>query len=223
MAEDTPEIQILVRRILAKVGLLVETVNNGKEAVDMVLVQSIPFDLILMDMQMPEMDGIEATATLRQLGCDTPIVALTANVMQKHREQFQEAGCNDFLSKPIDRQAMFRMLEHYLEHSDSGPIVVEGDVEEFVDPELHELFLTRAVALREELHQHYSEEAWQEVRSAAHSIKGSGATFGYPELGDMGHAVCEALDLGKLDQVPGLLKELLQELESVLLKHGRHE
>ena len=223
LAEDTPEIQILVRRMLAKVGLLVETVNNGKEAVDLVLVQSMPFDLILMDMQMPEMDGIEATATLRQLGCEIPIVALTANVMQKHREQFQEAGCNGFLSKPIDRQALFRMLEQYLEHSDSKSVVVEDDAEEFVDPELHELFLTRAVALRKELHDHFSSSSWQEARFAAHSIKGSGATFGYPELGEMGHAVCQAIDSGELDQIEELLRALLEELERVLVEHGRNE
>jgi PAS domain S-box-containing protein len=223
LAEDTPEIQILVRRILSRVGLLVETANNGREALNLVLVQSTPYDLILMDMQMPEMDGIEATATLRQLGCDTPIVALTANVMQKHRKQFQRAGCNGFLSKPIDRQALFAMLESYLPQSDSETVVTEMKVDELIDPGLRELFLNRAVELREALRHHLSREAWKEAREVAHSIKGSGATFGYAELGERGHAVCEALDLGRADQLPGLLKELLEELDAVLTRHGRDE
>ena len=112
IAEDTPELQLLERRILERVGVTVEIANDGVEAVE--LAEQHSFDLILMDMQMPKMDGIEATQVLRERNITTPVVALTANVMQKHRDLFSQAGCDGFLSKPIDRQELHSILGKYL-------------------------------------------------------------------------------------------------------------
>jgi PAS domain S-box-containing protein len=112
VVEDTSELQMLERRILEKCGLDVTTVNNGKEAVELAAQHS--FDLILMDMQMPVMDGVEATRALRSEGNQVPVIALTANVMQKHRDAFDQAGCNGFIGKPIDRQELRRVLNQYL-------------------------------------------------------------------------------------------------------------
>jgi response regulator RpfG family c-di-GMP phosphodiesterase len=67
-----------------------------------------------MDMQMPVMDGVEATRALRSEGNQVPVIALTANVMQKHRDAFDQAGCNGFIGKPIDRQELRRVLNQYL-------------------------------------------------------------------------------------------------------------
>ncbi len=120
VVEDTPELQLLERRILEAAGATVTVAANGEVALELATVHQ--FDLILMDMQMPVMDGIEATQTLRNLGNSTPIVALTANVMQKHRRQFEEAGASGFLQKPIDRKELERILSLYLrfeEKSDS--------------------------------------------------------------------------------------------------------
>ena len=112
IAEDTPALQLLERRILENMGLDVTVADNGLEAVE--LATKHPFDAILMDMQMPEMDGIEATHTLRSEGIQTPIIALTANVMQQHRDQFEQAGCDFFLGKPIDKEALSRILNKLL-------------------------------------------------------------------------------------------------------------
>ncbi|MBT3488414.1 MAG: response regulator [Gammaproteobacteria bacterium] len=112
IAEDTPELQLLERRILENMGLDVTTANDGKVAVQLATGQA--FDVIFMDMQMPVMDGIEATKVLRSEDNQTPIVALTANVMEKHREQFTEAGCDAFLGKPIDKQELRRVLKKFL-------------------------------------------------------------------------------------------------------------
>ncbi len=112
VAEDTQALQLLERRILEKMGLEVTTVNNGQEAVE--LVAGHHFDLILMDMQMPVMDGIEATRTIRAAENPIPIIALTANVMQKHRDQFNQADCNGFIAKPIDKYELKRVLQRYL-------------------------------------------------------------------------------------------------------------
>jgi len=88
---------------------------NGKEALDKVLAGD--FDLVLMDMQMPIMDGIEATKELRRQGRELPIVALTANVMPRHREQFAEAGCDGLIAKPINKQELRKLLQQHLSTS----------------------------------------------------------------------------------------------------------
>ncbi len=112
VVEDNRALQMLEKRILENLGLSVILANNGQEAVD--LVGTDRFDLILMDMQMPVMDGVSATKALRMSGNNTPVVAVTANVMQKHREQFSEAGCNGFLEKPIEKEKLHGVLQRYL-------------------------------------------------------------------------------------------------------------
>ena len=112
IAEDAPELQMLERQILESMGATVTVADHGEEALRLALEEE--FDLILMDMQMPVMDGITATRSLRELGSETPIAALTANVMQSHKEQFQQAGCSEFLTKPIDRIALQKVVARYL-------------------------------------------------------------------------------------------------------------
>jgi len=103
VAEDNPSNQLLIRAILSKLGHKVVIAKNGLEVVDMV--QKATYDLILMDMQMPEMDGLDATKTIRALGGlyrDLPIIALTANALEGDKGRVLDAGMNDYLSKPID-------------------------------------------------------------------------------------------------------------------------
>ncbi len=112
VVEDTPAMQLLISRILTKVGVEVVVAGNGIEGVEALAANR--FDLVLMDMQMPEMDGIEATRQIRARGDLTPIYALTANVMPQHRDAFLTAGCNGFLSKPIDRSQLLETLQDHL-------------------------------------------------------------------------------------------------------------
>ncbi len=110
LAEDTPDTQRLVTTLLERQGMDVECVGDGRAAVEMALHagrHGRPFDIILMDMQMPVMDGYTATAELRQAGHGGPIIALTANAMADDRRKTIEAGCNECLTKPI-HPAQFR-------------------------------------------------------------------------------------------------------------------
>ena len=112
IAEDTPELQQLESRILRSMGATVTIANNGQEAVDLVI--NNHYDLVFMDMMMPVMGGLEATQALRALGSEVPVIALTANVMQEHREQFIAAGAEGFLEKPINKNQLNAILQQHL-------------------------------------------------------------------------------------------------------------
>ncbi len=106
LVEDGLDNQRLVSHILRRAGCEVEVANNGQECLDRMAGAEDRFDLVLMDMHMPVMDGVTATRHLRQAGCRLPIVALTANAMQSDRDACLQAGCDAFLTKPIDRSKL---------------------------------------------------------------------------------------------------------------------
>lgn len=112
LAEDNCDNQELIVHILKNTGISITLANNGQEAVEKA--KSEPFALILMDMRMPVMDGVEAAKTLREFGFSQPIIALTANVMKQEQEIFMAAGCNSFVAKPIDRRQLVDTISHYL-------------------------------------------------------------------------------------------------------------
>jgi PAS domain S-box-containing protein len=113
VADDGPDNQRLLKMILARAGARVELATDGRQAVDMALSRQRAghgFDIILMDMQMPVLDGYEATRRLISQGVLAPIVALTAHNEQSMRGRCLEAGCADFLGKPFDRAALLAMV-----------------------------------------------------------------------------------------------------------------
>jgi CheY-like chemotaxis protein len=117
LTEDNLVNQQVALGILKKMNLYADTVSNGKEAIK--ALQERPYDLVLMDVQMPEMDGYEATAIIRDplskvLNNRIPIIAMTANAMQGDKEKCMSAGMNDYLTKPINPQNLAKALETWL-------------------------------------------------------------------------------------------------------------
>jgi len=124
LAEDNPVNQKLAKMMLKKAGYQVELANNGKESVDKFVAHPEAFHLIFMDIQMPEMDGIEATKAIRKAegkmrnsgnsNPRVPIIAMTANVMSGDREKYLDAGMDDYVPKPIKRELVFQMIDKYV-------------------------------------------------------------------------------------------------------------
>jgi PAS domain S-box-containing protein len=114
LAEDNPTNQFVLLRLLRDLGVSVDLAENGRDAVE--LLRERPYDLVLMDVQMPEMDGLAATRAIRELPQreQTPIVALTANAFTDDRERCLQAGMNGFLPKPIDPTLLREALERWL-------------------------------------------------------------------------------------------------------------
>ena len=122
LAEDNPTNQFVMMKLLRDMGLQVDLAENGLEVVERLRLQ--PYDLILMDVQMPKMDGLAATRIIRALPqrSDTPIVALTANAFVDDRDRCLEAGMNGFLSKPVEARLLRETLEQWLHGKDkAGP------------------------------------------------------------------------------------------------------
>ncbi len=114
LAEDNPINQMVAVEILTLAGMHVQTAVNGLEAMEKIKTQD--FDVVLMDVQMPQMDGLEATARIRSdLGRkDLPIIAMTAHAMRGDREKCIAAGMDDYISKPIDRLKLYKVLKKYI-------------------------------------------------------------------------------------------------------------
>lgn len=134
LAEDNKINQQVADELLSQAGVVVIIANNGLEAVDMV--EKMVFDAVLMDLQMPEMDGFEATLAIRQKFTFTelPIIAMTANALADDREKCLEVGMNDHLGKPIDPHKLFEMLVRWIPEGErergeplSPPSKVESD------------------------------------------------------------------------------------------------
>ncbi|RUL81577.1 ATP-binding protein [Tautonia sociabilis] len=119
LAEDTVSNQRLIRRMLSDAGVALDVVNDGVEAVEAVEQaeeRGRSYHLVLMDMLMPNLGGLEAAARLRSLGFRFPIVALTANAMEGDRERYLRSGCDGYLAKPIDRAELLAMVARFCRH-----------------------------------------------------------------------------------------------------------
>ncbi len=112
LVEDGPDNQRLISFLLQRAGADVVVADNGQVGVKKAL-DAGPFDLILMDMQMPVMDGYNATRHLREVQYDGPIVALTANAMLQDERKCIDAGCDAYLTKPIDRRKLLETVQRY--------------------------------------------------------------------------------------------------------------
>jgi CheY-like chemotaxis protein len=116
VAEDNAINQQIVEHLLQRLGITVEFANNGREAVDAVLSDFTRFDAVIMDVQMPVMDGLEATRLIRArvYATQLPIIAMTAHAMEEERRLCLDAGMNDHVTKPVDPKTLTATLGRWI-------------------------------------------------------------------------------------------------------------
>ncbi len=210
LADDNVANQDLISLYLRRCGLQVAIAKNGQEAVEKA--QAALFDLVLMDMRMPIMGGLDATELLRLTGFDNPIVALSANIDRSDVEAALAAGCDTYLPKPIHLDAFYQMLVHYLPpRNTETPLFIMPLVSSDDDPELKQLQAAFSAELPKRLalmRAAYQAENWDDLRSQAHQIKGVGGSFGMPELTRLAGAMEFQLLRGDLSEVADLIEDM---------------
>jgi CheY-like chemotaxis protein len=194
LAEDNPVNQKLAVRVLEKLGHTVDVAENGRLAVE--AVANDEFDVVLMDVQMPEMSGLEATRLIRQTeeqsGHHIPIVAMTAHALKGDKEKCLEAGMDGYLSKPISAGQLGEVLRCVapIASSTSGtPLWIDfqtiydragGDAE--LLKELAQTFISNASALMKQIHTALELSDYVTLERAAHSYRGAAAIFELTDL-----------------------------------------
>jgi len=225
LVEDNEINREVILALLKDTGLEEDTVVNGKEALEKV--KEKEYDLILMDVQMPVMDGLTATKEMRDKGIKTPIVALTAHAMKEEAERCLKAGMNEHLSKPVDVKKLYETLEKFL--GKANYVEVKKD-NEFLKGE-HINFeggLKRVggnkklyESLLKKFYEEYSDKNFEELegeelRRAAHTLKGTAGNLGAERLSTIAGKLEKTLDKSLIPELKKELKEVLKEIEKTI-------
>jgi CheY-like chemotaxis protein/HPt (histidine-containing phosphotransfer) domain-containing protein len=231
LTEDNPVNQKLALRLLEKMGYRADVAGNGLEAIQ--AVQRQGYDLILMDVQMPEMDGLEATRQIvSRWPKDRPrIVAMTADAMQGDREKCIEAGMDDYLTKPIRSPELMAAIERTSRRdaaagpsrpsASTAPPVDRATIDRLVETmgdaefvaDLLETFTTDAPAMLDEIDSAIGTADAGTVRRIAHTLKSNAATFGARPLSEACRELEHAAKEANLDDAPGLAQAIRAEYQ----------
>ncbi len=220
LAEDNIVNQHVALSMLKKLGLYADAVADGAEVVK--ALETIPYHLVLMDVQMPVMDGLEATRRIRDprsavLNRRIPIVAMTADAMQGDREKCLTTGMNDYLSKPVDPQVLASVLQKWLPKSSpphSAPVFDRAGLlarlmnDETLAREIVEKFLVDIPAQIETLKVYLDAGDAAGVERQAHTIKGASANLGAERLRGVAFEIEQSAKVRDLNAVKALMSEL---------------
>jgi len=237
LVEDGRVNQMVAIRLLEDRGHSVTLANNGREALD--LLSKASFDAILMDVQMPEMNGYEATAAIRlreaETGGHVPIIAMTANAMKGDREQCFAAGMDDYISKPVLPARLYAIVEKYaapgparqspapsrrqppkVQVDDSGPFDAEEFQASIGDPalmrELIRVFFEDSQRLLADARQALGRNDAEAVHHAAHSLKGMVGNYSAAPAFHAVSALTQSTRAGNLDQAADHLERAAEEM-----------
>jgi PAS domain S-box-containing protein len=223
VAEDGIDNQRLVRLYLEAAGVQVETAANGRIAIETLVSAANagkPFDAVLMDMQMPELDGYGATAQLRKAGyTEIPIIAFTAHALATERETCIRAGCTDYVTKPIDRANLLQVLSKYIPQDQTTPATRLLRSDKATDPLISTILDSYIQGLPEQISkvtQLLSRSDIRGLRQVLHQLKGSGGSYGFPEISTRARCA-EAAITGKepLDRIAAEVNALVDLIRRV--------
>jgi CheY-like chemotaxis protein len=241
LAEDYPVNQRAAKTMLEKIGYRVDVVPNGREAVE--AISRVPYTAVLMDVQMPEMDGYEATKEIRRLeegsGRRTPIIAMTANAMQGDRERALAEGMDDYLSKPVRREELRKTLMRWTNQQVDEPdasiskesygnsALLGGEAEpahnqemierlrELDDPELTGIFVEDVPLQLANLRNAVERGDAGSVEGIAHTLRGGSGYIGATRMKHLCSQLEEAGASGELLHANELIDSLEAEFQRV--------
>ena len=243
LVEDNEINQMLATELLEKAGIIITIANNGKEAIEKL--NSLKFDLVLMDVQMPVMSGLEATKEIRKDSQhkDLPIIAMTAQAMAGDREKCLEVGMNDYVSKPIEINELFSTLVEWIKPGEKKTTVENIQIkvsqeQEIILPDLPIIdvelgvkrlggdrrFYKKILTIFQENHSDSAKEVkenldngkLEDAKRLAHTIKGNAGSLGAGELQKTAAALEKGIKKGKRDQYQGLLENFKNSLNKAL-------
>ena len=193
LAEDGPDNQRLISFYVKQSGADITVVNNGREAVETALPWD--FDLVLMDMHLAEVDGLQAVRLLREAGFSRPIVALTGETAPDYLDECLNVGCVATLAKPIDHREFRRLLQRYLPPGDRVVSVLEVDTRE-----LTREFVSALDRYLGPLEQALEGEDWPSAVAEAHKLKGTAGNFGFPRISRFAAELERAVKSGSVQE-----------------------
>ncbi|BDX07362.1 ATP-binding protein [Planctobacterium marinum] len=212
-ADDNADNLRLAEYLIAKTGANLCTAVNGEEAFNSAMVED--FDLILMDMQMPHMSGVEATEILKSAGCVAPIVMLTANVDAQSKQEIDACGADGYFPKPIDTQKFYQMLANYLKPGDSATEAI-NQIDETELQQLRMQFIASLANYKTQIHGAMAQSDNKALASLCHQIKGNAPIYGLQKLADLAKqtetALLQAEDAHTAEQ---LVIQLIKEIEVI--------
>ena len=227
LAEDYPVNQMVAIRMLERSGYKVDAVNNGREAVE--ALSNIPYAAVLMDVQMPEMDGYEATAEIRRRegsGRHTPVIAMTADAMQGDREKALSAGMDDYIAKPVRHEELEAVLGRWIPMPEQSPPTLDLSVlesrrgpQEDGEPDklarIVGLFIDDVPLRLQELRLAVERGDAQKVEETAHMLKGGSGYMGAVHMAEICGEIQAFGASGELSRAPELLDALEAEFERI--------
>jgi len=211
LAEDNENNQHLLSLYLTKMGLKVTTADNGKIALEQS--RNKNYDLILMDMQMPVMSGVEATRQLRESGYLLPIIALTANTTEEDRRLCLDSGCNDFLTKPITREQLYQIVAQYVSEQQNPPEDTQPLYSTLMEeePDIGDIvlqFIDQLPETIDNIRNAYEIGDRKKLKDLVHNLKGMGGGFGYPQLSDMSKKIEQLLLENNIEAIGTVIGEM---------------
>lgn len=186
--------------------------DNGQVAVECAVYEN--FDLILMDIQMPQMGGCEAVELLRQSCVDCPIIALTANIMKEDIDYYLEIGFDGTLAKPIEQQSFYETISYHLKKGvESGGAIDKLLVGLESDSEIRRLkdsFRESLITVVENFSGYVASNDWHNMQEQAHMIKGSAGSMGFPQLTEQAADIESFINDGQFDLAKEATNKFIQ-------------
>jgi signal transduction histidine kinase/CheY-like chemotaxis protein len=203
LAEDSTDNQNLIEMYVTETGAKITIVDNGEEAVKICETQQ--FDLILMDMQMPIMDGIEATKLIRLKDKKTPIISLTANAMKSDFDMCIDAGATEFLTKPLNTERFNLVLYRYLSAAIEAP---KRKLRPDRLKRLTDSFLLDLPNKLKLINNSFEKTLWLELENETHKLKAIGTPLGFPQLTELNDKINECCRDKRFDKISYLIDQL---------------